>query len=144
MKNIIQSLVLATAVASLSATFTVHAAEGTAPAKQGVATPTKPKPTTTRMKGKIESVDATARTIAVSNATAGTRIFAVTSATKIMKADQPAMFADAKAGEEVGGSYKTGADGKFELTSLRIGPTTTAAEKAAAKEKAKTKEAAPK
>lgn len=68
-------------------------------------------------KGTIGAVDATAKTIKV-----GERTFAVTSATKIKKEGQPAVFADAKVGEEVGGQYKKAEGDKLELLSLRIGP----------------------
>jgi hypothetical protein len=122
MKRIIRSLLLATAVATLTASLTAYAADGAAPAKKEAGA--KAKPATTPMKGKIDAVDGSAKTITV-----GTRTFAVTSTTKIMKEGQPAVFADAKVGEEVGGAYKTAADGKLELTSLRIGPKPAAADK---------------
>ena len=52
----------------------------------------------------------------------GERTFLVTSTTRISKAGQPATFADATVGEEVGGQYKAGTGDKLELLSLRIGP----------------------
>lgn len=67
-------------------------------------------------RGTIASVDETAKTIKV-----GERVFHVTANTKIMKEGHAATFADAKAGEEVGGQYQKTEDGKMELTSLRLG-----------------------
>lgn len=67
--------------------------------------------------GKIDSVDTTAKSVKV-----GERTFHVMADTKFTKAGKTATFDDAKAGEEVGGSYHEGANGKLQLTSLRIGP----------------------
>lgn len=78
---------------------------------------TKSKNERLPLKGTIGSVDTTAMTIKV-----GARTFLVTSTTKFMKAGKPATFAEAKAGEECGGSYKKIAGDKLELTLLRLGP----------------------
>ena len=78
---------------------------------------TKSKNERLSFKGKIGSVDTTAMTIKV-----GTRTFQVTSSTMFMKAGKSATFAEAKVGEECGGSYKKIADDKLELTLLRLGP----------------------
>ena len=131
MKRIIRSLLFATAVAALSLTLTARAADSAAPAPAKKEAGAKAKPATTPMKGKIDAVDAAAKTITV-----GTRTFAVTSTTKITKDGKPAVFADAKVGEEVGGAYKTSAEGKLELTSLRVGPKPAATDKPATKDKA--------
>ena len=136
MKQLIKSLLLATAVAAMSISLTAHAADSAAPAPAKKQAGGKAKPASTPMKGKIDSVDAAAMTITV-----GTRTFVVTSTTKLTKDGKPAVFADAKAGEEVGGAYKTGADGKLELTSLRIGQKPAATDKPT---KQKSKDQAPK
>lgn len=132
MKRLLKSLVLATALATFTFAATAHAADSAVPTKKET-TATKPKPASTPMKGKIDGLDAVAKTITV-----GTRTFAVTSTTKLTKDGKPATFSDAKVGEEVGGAYKTNAEGKLELTSLRIGPKPAATEKPA---KAKTEKA---
>jgi hypothetical protein len=67
--------------------------------------------------GKITSVDQVAKTVTV-----GERVFQVTSNTKITKLGKPATLSDGAAGEEIGGSYIKGADGKLTAKSLRFGP----------------------
>jgi hypothetical protein len=67
--------------------------------------------------GNLLAVDKIAKTISV-----GKRMFQVTSETKIKKNDKPATLDDGVIGEEVGGYYKTGADGKLNATSIRFGP----------------------
>jgi hypothetical protein len=54
--------------------------------------------------------------------TVGKRTFQITSATKLKKGDKPATLDDGIVGEEVGGYYKTGEDGKLNATSIRFGP----------------------
>ncbi len=68
-------------------------------------------------RGKIDSVDKTAKTIKV-----GERVFHVTASSKLMSKGKAVTLDDAKVGEEVGGSYQEAAGGKLELVSLRIGP----------------------
>ena len=141
MKSLFRTLLIAVAVTTLTVAWPAKAGDPQPPAKkestakkEGAAA-TKPKPATTPMKGKIDAVDAVARSITV-----GERTFLVLSTTKITKNGEPALFSDAKVGEECGGAYKTTAEGKLELTSLRVGPKptkeTTAKEKQAPKEKA--------
>jgi hypothetical protein len=67
--------------------------------------------------GKIVEIDKTAKTIKV-----GESKYQVTSSTKIIKAEKPAVFDDAVVGEEVRGYYRKTDDGKLELLSLHIGP----------------------
>ena len=67
--------------------------------------------------GNLAAVDKVAKTITV-----GKRTFQITSATKIKKADKPATLDDGVVGEEVGGYFKTGEDGKLNATSVRFGP----------------------
>lgn len=67
-------------------------------------------------RGKIAAVDKQAKTIKV-----GERTFHVTPDTKMNKAGKPAILDDVNVDEEVGGSYREGADKKLNLVSLRIG-----------------------
>jgi hypothetical protein len=67
-------------------------------------------------RGKIASVDAQAKTLKV-----GERTFQLNADTKIVKAGKPASLAEATVGEDVGGSYREGADKKLNVVSLRIG-----------------------
>jgi Cu/Ag efflux protein CusF len=69
--------------------------------------------------GKITAADAAAKTVTLSGEKA--RVLHITSETRITKDGQPATFADAKVGEEVGGQYRE-VDGKLNAASLRIGP----------------------
>ena len=57
-------------------------------------------------RGKLASVDKSAKTITV-----GERTFQITSETKTMKAGKPATLDDAVVGEEVGGQYRKAEDG---------------------------------
>jgi hypothetical protein len=109
MKKIVPLLALATLVAF--STVNVRAADD---AKA------RPLP----FRGKIAAVDKQAKTIKV-----GERAFQVTADSKIAKAGKPATLDDATVGEEVGGSYREGADKKLNIVSLRIGPRPEAAPK---------------
>jgi hypothetical protein len=66
--------------------------------------------------GKVASLDATAMTFTV-----GTLTIGITSATKITKNGNPAVFADITAGANVTGSYKKNDAGKLDATSVKIG-----------------------
>ena len=68
-------------------------------------------------RGKLTSVDKSAKTITV-----GERTFQITSETRIMKAGKPATLDDAVVGEEVGGQYKKAGDGKLVAGMVRFGP----------------------
>ena len=68
--------------------------------------------------GKLDSVDKTAKSIK-----SGERTFQVMPATKITKDGvQPGTLEDAKVGESIGGAYREGDGGKYQLVSLRLGP----------------------
>ena len=67
--------------------------------------------------GKLKAIDNSAKTISVGNET-----IQITSETKITKSAKPATLAEATAGDDVAGSYRKDADGKWMATSLRIGP----------------------
>ncbi|HLP76400.1 MAG TPA: hypothetical protein VK327_05715 [Candidatus Paceibacterota bacterium] len=86
--------------------------------------------------GKLKAVDKTAKTV-----TFGETTVQVTSETKITKDGKPATFDDAVVGENVGGAYKKGDDGKLNAVSLRIGAKPeTAHEGEVVKEKKKKKD----
>lgn len=69
--------------------------------------------------GKINEVDQAAKTINIGKTKK--RTIHITDKTKVMKDGKPATLADAKSGDDVGGSYRESADGKMEANSLRIG-----------------------
>ena len=121
MKKLIPKCMLAALVAALTVGLAAQASAQTGgdTGKKDATKESTPKAKGDRapFRGKIAAVDKTAMTIKV-----GERTFAVTSTTKISKGGQPATFADATVGEEVGGQYKTGTGDKLELLSLRIGP----------------------
>jgi hypothetical protein len=107
-----KKLFLAIVVAAFTAAVSLPA--GAADPK-----PAADKPAATRplpFSGKITSVDKTAKTVKV-----GEKVFQVTATTRIIKDGKAATLDDAKAGEEVGISYREGDDKKLNLVSLRIG-----------------------
>lgn len=67
--------------------------------------------------GKLAAVDKKAKTITV-----GERTFQVTSDSKLSKGGKPATLDDAVVGEEVGGNYLKGDDGKMNAKTVRFGP----------------------
>jgi hypothetical protein len=75
------------------------------------------KPAAHPVRGKLAAVDKTAMTITIGKST-----YHITSETKILKDNKPAMLADAVAGEQVTGYAKPGEGGKMVLTKLNIGP----------------------
>jgi len=75
-----------------------------------------PKKHGSLLHGKVAAVDATAMTFTVGNSTA-----VVSSATKITKNGQPAVFADITVGETVVCTYKKDDAGKLNAATVRIG-----------------------
>lgn len=67
--------------------------------------------------GKVAAVDKNAMTITV-----GERVFQVGSETRLMKGGKPATLGDAVVGEEIGGSYQKGENGKLNAKMIRLGP----------------------
>lgn len=85
-------------------------------------------------RGKVAALDKTAKTVTV-----GERVFQVTSDTKIRKDGKPATLDDAVVGDEIGGTYTKGDDGKLTAKTLRIGPKPEGEAKGAAKKEKKDK-----
>jgi hypothetical protein len=83
-------------------------------------------------RGTLAAVDKGAKTIKV-----GERVFQVTSETKMWKNSKPATLDDATVGEDVGGSYIQGQDGKLTAKMLRFGPKAEGAPKPEVKDPAK-------
>jgi hypothetical protein len=68
--------------------------------------------------GKLDSVDKVAKSIK-----SGERTFQVMPATKITTdGSKPGTLDDAKVGETIGGAYREGDGGSYQLVSLRLGP----------------------
>jgi Cu/Ag efflux protein CusF len=70
-------------------------------------------------RGKINEIDKAAKTINIGKEKKKT--IQITDKTKVTKDGKAATLDDAKAGDEVGGSYRD-VGGKLEANSLRIGP----------------------
>lgn len=112
MKKFLLTSLLAvfTATTSLVAADATPATPAAAPAKKA------PKAQSVPFRGKLVSIDKMAKTITV-----GERVFQITSQTRLAKAGKPCALDDAVVGDEVGGAYKTAADGKLEALSVRFG-----------------------
>ena len=67
--------------------------------------------------GKLAAVDKKDKTITV-----GERTFQITADSKLSKGGKPATLDDAVVGEEVGGNYQKGSDGKLKVGTVRFGP----------------------
>lgn len=119
-----------------------------APTPTASATPTAAD-TTTKMaraipyRGKVASVDATAKTFTLMSKSGGSRVFKVTEQTQIMKAGAAATMADIVAEEEVRGSYWKKADGSLEAKKVNLGPKTDAEKAMKRSKKEKMMEATP-
>jgi hypothetical protein len=110
-----KQLILALTLAAFAAITTLPSPA--ADAKPAAEPKAAPAARAVPFNGKIDSVDKLAKTIKV-----GERVFNVTSTTRIIKDNKPATLDDAKAGDEVGGAYREGADKKLNLVTLRVGP----------------------
>lgn len=119
LKIILLSVVAAAMAFGPATTFAQDAPEkkqGEAAVEKQDAAKKKGKSGNLPARGKLVSVDKTAKTITV-----GKRIFHVTAETKLEKAGKPATLDDAVAGEAVGISYKN-EGGKLMALTLRFGP----------------------
>ena len=118
MKHIVSRTFQCTALALLAAALLV--APGRTLAQDSTNNPVAqvpvPKKHGLRFHGKVASVDATTMTFKVGALTLG-----ITSATKLSKEGQPAMFSDISVGQHVSGAYKKDEAGKLNATSVRIG-----------------------
>jgi hypothetical protein len=93
--------------------------------------PAKSHASGSRFFGKVSAIDTTAKTITVENKTMPKRTFEISSETKIMKDGKPATLSDGVVGEDVGGTFATGADGKMTAKTVRFGKPTAPAKKPA-------------
>jgi hypothetical protein len=100
----------------------------TAPAKKEKSSK---KPRTVPFHGKLKALDKSAKTLTV-----GSRVFHVTSETRIYKEGTPGSMQDGVLGEPVSGSYEKGPDGKLIAASIYFG--------GKRGQKTKTQESAPK
>jgi len=107
-----KTFILALTVAVFTATTTLPIMAADKPATEKK----EAKPRALPFQGKIDAVDQQAKTIKI-----GERVFHITSETRITKAGNLAGLADAKAGDQVGLSYRD-IDKTLNLVSLRIGP----------------------
>ena len=107
------TLLAVMAAALIAAPAITRAQDSTnAPAAQTPA----PKKHSNTLHGKVAAADATAMTFTVGETTLN-----VTSATKITKEGNPAVFADITVGQTVSCAYKKDDAGKLNATSVRIG-----------------------
>lgn len=68
-------------------------------------------------RGKVGAINKTAKTVTV-----GERVFHITPETRIVKGGKPAKLEDGVIGDEIGGSYRKGSDGKLTAAMVRFGP----------------------
>ena len=118
-KNISQITVLSLFVAALVTTPMLSRAEdpGTnTPASSGQTAPAKPKKHEGLVfRGTVSALDTNAMTLTVE-----TRLFVITSETKILKDGQPATLGSGFVGEPVSGAYKKADDGKLVATTVHF------------------------
>jgi hypothetical protein len=90
--------------------------------KDKTAEKTKAEPKARRIpfKGKVASVDKTARTVTLEGKEKS-RTFQVTSETRLTKDGKPAVFDDISVGETIGGAYRETAAGKMDAVTVNIG-----------------------
>ena len=70
--------------------------------------------------GKVGAVDKNAKTVTLEGKEKS-RVFQITSETKIHKEKKPATLDDVMVGDHVGGSYRENAEGKMEVVTLNTG-----------------------
>jgi hypothetical protein len=139
------SLVIGTCIASLMllASSVVRAESKATPspaASTAGSTATTEKAATKKMnravpfRGKIASVDATAKTFSLAGKDS-TRVIKITDQTRIMKQGAEATMSDLSADAEVRGSYWKKEDGSLEARNVKIGPFDATARRAARKQK---------
>ena len=113
MKKILSSAVLAAVLMTLPSY--VRAADQPADAPK-----TEKKPRLMPFNGKVGAVDKAAKTVTLEGREK-TRVFQITSETKIRKDRKPATLDDVQVGERVGGAARESAEGKMEVVTLNVG-----------------------
>ncbi len=112
-KHILKAVVLSIMATALSVgTFRAPAQTNTTPP----AAKEKKKATGFPFRGKVASIDNTAKTITV-----GERTFQITSKTRVTRDGKPATLEDGKVGEPVTGYVKKSEDGKLNATTVHFG-----------------------
>ncbi len=109
-------LVLALCASWATAAVLDAAAAGTPP-KLPAVTNKPPAARSLPFTGKLTAVDRAKRTITV-----GSRLFYLTSETRLTRAGQPATLDDGVIGEETAGAYRKRPDGTRQAVSVRFGP----------------------
>lgn len=138
------------AAVALCAPSGVSAKGKASPAPQAAASATPmAKDATTKMaraipyRGKVASVDASAKTFTIASKAGVSRVFKITDQTTIMKAGAAATIADIVADEEVRGSCWKKEDGSLEAKKVTLGPKTEAEKAMKHAKKEKMMEASP-
>ena len=115
MKNLLKYTALGLLSAVLIATPGLSRAQDASTNAPSSAAPVVKVKKSLPFKGKLASVDAPAGSFTV-----GTLNLVITSTTKISTNGVPATLADFKVGDNVTGAYKKAADGKLNVTSLKL------------------------
>jgi hypothetical protein len=132
-KNTIKSGILVLLVAVVGAMpIQLRAGDSTPPAAEKKEAKPRKAPAVTPFNGKLKAVDQMAKTISVGN-----RTIHITSETKIMRDDKPAVLSDSVVGDKVAGAFKTGEDGKLNATMIRFGNDTAKPKKPVSKKETK-------
>ena len=121
-KQLITAACIAAIVLGASVNAAAKEKKSASPTPSATASATPMEKASTRpisYRGKIASVDATAKTFTV-----GSRTIKVTDETKIMKQGAAATMSDIVADEEVRGSYWKKEDGSLEAKSVKLGAMT--------------------
>lgn len=122
------------ALAAAAFPVEVQAQNTNAPGVEHKEAKTRKPPAVTPFHGKLKAVDKIAKTISVGELT-----IQITSETKILKEEKPAMLEDGVVGETVSGGYKKTADGKLDATKVTFGEKPGEPNKEKTKDKAKDK-----
>ncbi len=112
------------AVFGLSAVPTASASDKKAPDTTASASPAASMAPAKRgipYRGKVASVDSSAKTFTITTKKGESRVFMMTEATKFMKDGQPATMTDVVADQEVRGQYLKGDDGSMTAKSVMLG-----------------------
>src|SRR5579863_10549127 len=116
MKSLLKFTVLVLLGMAVAGTPVVLHAQNTNSAATTNKVSTNPSMRPLPLRGKVKAIDNGAMTITVA-----TRAFQITSQTILMKDGKPAMFSDVVVGDNVTGSVKREADGKWTALKLNFG-----------------------